>query len=148
MILLAGFFESIGIIILTILCMTLIGMVLGIFLKGASNFTGKTFVHRGRVVMEPDKPYQPKPWDLPPQRKEVEVIPEVKSVSLSKNWKYENSTDLTQIAANSRTEMVNKERSQFESKLLESGVSKETATKMALERFPKPSNIRMFGQSQ
>lgn len=145
MILLEGFFEGVGVILLAVLCIFGIRLVLGIFLKGVSNFTGKTFVHRGRVVMGPDKPYKPEPWVLPPQKKEV--IPEIKSVSLSKDWRYENSIDLTGVAAKARTERLNKERSQFESKLLESGVPKETATKMALERFPMSSNVRKFGQS-
>ena len=146
MILLAGFFEGVGVILVAVLCIFDIKPVLEILLNGLSNSTSKTLVQRDRKVIRPDKRFVNEPLILPPQRKEV--ISEIKSVSLSKDWNYENSTDLTQIAVNSRTEMVNKERSQFESKLLESGISKETATKMALERFPMSSTVRKFGQSR
>ena len=149
MILLDGFFEGVGVLILAIAGILGIRLIMTLLMSGVSELTGKSFVHRGRVLSSPQKKSGDKISHIEQEKLAQQIKKntadayaqmyldqkakdnEVKSDPLSK---YSKSVDLKKVSR----PVVSNEKSRLELMkiLIECGLSKEDAVTKAIEKYP------------
>jgi hypothetical protein len=155
MILLDSFLGGIGILILVILGIIGIRLVVGLFLQGTADLTGKTFVHRrsGQVLASPQKRLEDEQVN-PVKLKELDNVirshkaaaeiqfasdykklkAEIDGVNSKTQLNYEQSTKLISSKINQKNH--DKERSELIETLIECGLPKKIAMMKAVEKFP------------